>query len=109
MVLKLTRKQYTDLYGPTTGDKIRVGDSDLLMEVELPVSVSFGRAHLPLRDVLKKEDGRNACWRRLCAAVIPNGAGAGMGVSRLRRPTVDAGSVLRHRRQRHRNHHAERL
>ncbi|MFZ0895882.1 MAG: urease subunit alpha, partial [Candidatus Nitrosopolaris sp.] len=34
MVLKLTRKQYTDLYGPTTGDKVRVGDSDLLIEVE---------------------------------------------------------------------------
>ena len=34
MVLKLTRRQYTDLYGPTTGDKVRVGDSDLLIEVE---------------------------------------------------------------------------
>jgi len=34
MVLKLTRKQYADLYGPTKGDKIRVGDSDLLIEVE---------------------------------------------------------------------------
>jgi urease subunit alpha len=34
MVLKLTRKQYTDLYGPTTGDKVRVADSDLLIEVE---------------------------------------------------------------------------
>jgi len=34
MVLKLTRKQYTDLYGATTGDKVRVGDSDLLIEVE---------------------------------------------------------------------------
>jgi urease subunit alpha len=34
MVLKLTRKQYTHLYGPTTGDKVRVGDTDLLMEVE---------------------------------------------------------------------------
>jgi urease subunit alpha len=34
MVLKLTRKQYTDLYGATTGDKIRLGDSDLIVEVE---------------------------------------------------------------------------
>lgn len=34
MVLKLTRKQYTDLFGPTKGDKIRIGDSDLLIEVE---------------------------------------------------------------------------
>lgn len=34
MVLKLTRKQYTDLFGPTTGDKIRLGDTDLQIEVE---------------------------------------------------------------------------
>ena len=34
MVLKLTRKQYTDLYGPTKGDKIRLGDTDLFIEVE---------------------------------------------------------------------------
>jgi len=30
---------------------------DLLMEVELPVSVSFGRAELPLREVLKLNSG----------------------------------------------------
>src|SRR5438874_2669798 len=34
MVLKLTRKQYTDLFGPTSGDKIRLGDTDLIIEVE---------------------------------------------------------------------------
>jgi urease subunit alpha len=34
MVLKLTRKQYTDLYGPSAGDKIRLGDSELMIEVE---------------------------------------------------------------------------
>ncbi len=34
MVLKLTRKQYSDLYGPTTGDKVRLGDTDLLIEIE---------------------------------------------------------------------------
>ena len=34
MVLKLTKKQYTDLYGATKGDKIRLGDTDLLIEVE---------------------------------------------------------------------------
>lgn len=34
MVLKLTRKQYTDLFGATTGDKIRLGDSEILIEVE---------------------------------------------------------------------------
>jgi urease subunit alpha len=34
LVLKLTKKQYTDLYGATTGDKIRLGDTDLLIEIE---------------------------------------------------------------------------
>ena len=34
MVLKLTRKQYTDLYGPSSGDKVRLGDSELMIEVE---------------------------------------------------------------------------
>ena len=33
MVLKLTRKQYTDLFGPSKGDKIRLGDTDII-EVE---------------------------------------------------------------------------
>lgn len=30
---------------------------DLLLDVEMPVSVSFGRAHLPLKDVLKLTSG----------------------------------------------------
>ena len=30
---------------------------DLLLDVELPVSISFGRAHLPLKDVLKLTSG----------------------------------------------------
>lgn len=34
MVLKLTRKQYSDLFGPTAGDKIRLGDTDIIVEVE---------------------------------------------------------------------------
>src|SRR5262249_55202724 len=40
---------------PTVDQKSRT--LDLLMEVELPVSVSFGRAELPLRDVLKLNSG----------------------------------------------------
>ena len=34
MVLKLTRKQYTDLFGPSSGDKVRLGDTDLTIEIE---------------------------------------------------------------------------
>ncbi|MFT6038858.1 MAG: urease subunit alpha, partial [Candidatus Azotimanducaceae bacterium] len=25
----ITRKAYTDMFGPTTGDKVRLGDTDL--------------------------------------------------------------------------------
>lgn len=34
MVLKLTRKQYTDLFGPSEGDKIRLADTDIHIQVE---------------------------------------------------------------------------
>ncbi len=36
---KLTRKQYADLYGPTTGDKIRLGDTSLFVEIEKDLRV----------------------------------------------------------------------
>lgn len=32
--MKISRKQYADLYGPTVGDKIRLGDTDLYVEIE---------------------------------------------------------------------------
>ena len=33
-MLEISRKRYVDLYGPTTGDKIRLADTDLIVEVE---------------------------------------------------------------------------
>ena len=34
MVLKLSRKQHAELYGPTKGDKVRLADTELFVEVE---------------------------------------------------------------------------
>lgn len=31
---KISRKEYVSMYGPTTGDKVRLGDTDLIAEVE---------------------------------------------------------------------------
>ncbi|MCW2638785.1 MAG: ureC, partial [Dactylosporangium sp.] len=31
---QISRRQYVDLYGPTVGDKIRLGDTDLYVEIE---------------------------------------------------------------------------
>lgn len=34
MSFKMTRKQYSQMYGPTTGDSIRLADTDLLIQIE---------------------------------------------------------------------------
>ena len=34
MSLRIPRRQYADLYGPTVGDRVRLADTDLLIEVE---------------------------------------------------------------------------
>ena len=33
-MIRIPRKTYVDLYGPTTGDRVRLGDTDLIMEIE---------------------------------------------------------------------------
>ncbi|WP_071394286.1 urease subunit alpha [Bacillus tuaregi] len=34
MSFNMTRKQYADMFGPTVGDQVRLGDTDLFIEVE---------------------------------------------------------------------------
>src|SRR5262245_48815634 len=34
MGLNISRRTYADLYGPTTGDRVRLADSELIIEVE---------------------------------------------------------------------------
>src|SRR5271165_304261 len=34
MAYKLSRGAYADMFGPTTGDKVRLADTELLIEVE---------------------------------------------------------------------------
>jgi urease subunit alpha len=34
MSLRLSRRQYADMFGPTTGDQVRLADTDLFVEVE---------------------------------------------------------------------------
>jgi urease subunit alpha len=34
MTLEIPRRQYVDLYGPTTGDRVRLADTTLILEVE---------------------------------------------------------------------------
>src|SRR5712691_2305223 len=34
MPMKITRAAYADMFGPTTGDRVRLADTDLIVEVE---------------------------------------------------------------------------
>ncbi|HVU10325.1 MAG TPA: hypothetical protein VHD90_03565, partial [Phototrophicaceae bacterium] len=39
MPLRIPRHVYADLYGPTTGDRVRLADTDLIIEVERDFTV----------------------------------------------------------------------
>jgi urease subunit alpha len=39
MSLRMPRRQYADLYGPTVGDRVRLADTDILIEVEKDFTV----------------------------------------------------------------------
>ena len=41
---QIPRRQYADLYGPTLGDKIRLGDTDLYVEIEKDLRAVYGES-----------------------------------------------------------------
>ena len=42
MSLKLTRRQYAEMFGPTTGDQVRLADTELFIEVERDLIAEAG-------------------------------------------------------------------
>ena len=40
MSVKIKRSVYADMFGPTTGDKVRLADTDLFIEVEKDFTVN---------------------------------------------------------------------
>ena len=42
MSLRLSRRQYAEMYGPTVGDRVRLGDTNLLVEVERDLITEVG-------------------------------------------------------------------
>jgi len=59
--VKIDRRHYADLYGPTTGDRVRLGDTDLWLEVERDLTsygdeCKFGGGKV-LRDRMGQQEG----------------------------------------------------
>src|ERR1700726_3352043 len=60
MSLKIPRRQYADLYGPTTGDRVRLADTDLLIEIERDLTTPGDEAKFGGGKVLRDGMGQSA-------------------------------------------------
>jgi len=60
MSLRMSRRQYADLYGPTTGDRVRLADTDLFVEVERDLTVPGDEAKFGGGKVLRDGMGQSA-------------------------------------------------
>src|SRR3954468_20104732 len=61
MSLNIPRRTYADLYGPTTGDRVRLADTELIVEVEQDFTtygdeVTFGGGKV-IRDGMGQSSG----------------------------------------------------
>ncbi|MFJ1705514.1 urease subunit alpha [Kitasatospora sp. NPDC088346] len=61
--LHLTRERYADLYGPTTGDRIRLADTDLFIEVEEDRSAGGDEAVFGGGKVIRESMGQSRAGR----------------------------------------------
>jgi len=60
MALEIPRRQYAALYGPTTGDRIRLADTELLIEVERDLTTPGDEAKFGGGKVLRDGMGQSA-------------------------------------------------
>ena len=60
MTLRMSRRQYADLYGPTAGDRVRLADTDLFVEVERDLTVPGDEAKFGGGKVLRDGMGQSA-------------------------------------------------
>ena len=60
MSLRIPRAQYVELYGPTTGDRIRLADTELFIEVERDLTVPGDESKFGGGKVLRDGMGQSA-------------------------------------------------
>jgi urease subunit alpha len=60
MTLRIPRRQYAELYGPTIGDRVRLADTELLIEIERDFTVPGDEAKFGGGKVLRDGMGQSA-------------------------------------------------
>ncbi|MCC2639959.1 MAG: ureC [Nitrospira sp.] len=67
--MKIPRRQYADLYGPTTGDRIRLADTDLLIEISRDLTVPGEEAKFGGGKVIRDGMGQSPAATRAKGAL----------------------------------------
>ena len=67
MATTITRQAYAEMYGPTTGDRIRLGDSDLWIQVERDHTIYGDEVKFGGGKVIR--DGMGQCQRQAAEVV----------------------------------------
>ena len=62
--MKYNRQQYVDNYGPTVGDKVRLADTDLWVEVEKDHTIYGEEMQFGGGKVIREGMGQNATYTR---------------------------------------------
>ncbi|HYB42351.1 MAG TPA: urease subunit alpha, partial [Candidatus Methylomirabilis sp.] len=60
MSLRIPRRQYADLYGPTVGDRVRLADTDLFIEIERDFTIYGDEAKFGGGKVIRDGMGQSA-------------------------------------------------
>jgi len=60
MSLKIPRRQYADLYGPTVGDRVRLADTELFIEIEKDLTTPGEEAKFGGGKVIRDGMGQSA-------------------------------------------------
>ena len=67
--MKLTRRQYNDLYGPTAGDRVRLADTELMIEITRDLTVPGEEAKFGGGKVLRDGMGQSPSATRANGAL----------------------------------------
>src|SRR5205823_14306150 len=69
MTLRLTRRQYADLYGPTTGDRVRLADTELFIRIERDLTTPGEEAKFGGGKVIRDGMGQSVHATRAAGAL----------------------------------------
>src|SRR5438094_9573383 len=69
MSLRLPRRQYADLYGPTTGDRVRLADTELFIRVERDLTTAGEEAKFGGGKVIRDGMGQSVRATRASGAL----------------------------------------